>query len=254
MSEIIIDEMKCHYESYGDKGYDVVLLHGWGQNTLMMEYIGKFLAPHFRVFNLDFPGFGESDEPKTSFSVADYADWFAKFCDHLDIHNPILIGHSFGCRVALHYARNHEVRKMALTGAAGVKDKRGIDYYLRVYSYKAAKKVLSISPFKGQLEKLKKNAGSEDYRNASGVMRDTLVKVVNDDVSDFLKEIDVETLLIFGSNDEATPVEKGKFMEKEMPNATLIVFEGDDHYAYFHQADRFNAVLEAFLKRDYYVD
>lgn len=36
-----------------------------------------------------------------------------------------------------------------------------------------------------------------------------------------------------------------------MPNATLVTFAGDDHYAYFHQADRFNRVLEAFLKNDY---
>ena len=40
-------------------------------------------------------------------------------------------------------------------------------------------------------------------------------------------------------------------MEKLMPNAALVVFEGDDHYAYFHQAQRFNLVLEAFLKEDY---
>ena len=40
-------------------------------------------------------------------------------------------------------------------------------------------------------------------------------------------------------------------MEKLMPDAALVVFENDDHYAYFHQPDRFNAVLDAFLKRDY---
>ena len=138
---------------------------------------------------------------------------------------------------------------MVLTGAAGVRDKHGIDYYAKIYTYKAAKKLLS--PFKGQLSKLQSKLGSEDYRNASGVMRETLVKVVNDDVSDILKDINVETLLVFGENDEATPLAKGRFMEKEMQNAALVVFEGDDHFAYFNQANRFNLVLEAFLRRDY---
>ena len=96
-----------------------------------------------------------------------------------------------------------------------------------------------------------KNAGSDDYRNTSGVMRSTFVKIVNEDLKPLLNEIDTETLLVFGENDEATPVAKGKLMEKLMPNAALVVFENDDHFAYFHQAQRFNMVLDAFLGGDY---
>ena len=249
MSTILVDGLKCNYYKYGERGISVVLMHGWGQNTVMMEHIALFLKDHFVVYNFDFPGFGKSDEPKRAFSVEDYTEWFAHFLNELGVENPILIGHSFGCRVAVRYAYKHPVRRMVLTGAAGVRDKHGIDYYAKIYTYKAAKKLLS--PFKGQLSKLQSKLGSEDYRNASGVMRETLVKVVNDDVSDILKDINVETLLVFGENDEATPLAKGRFMEKEMPNAALVVFEGDDHFAYFNQANRFNLVLEAFLRRDY---
>ena len=96
-----------------------------------------------------------------------------------------------------------------------------------------------------------KNAGSEDYRNSSGIMRSSFVKIVNEDLTPILKDIPCETLLVFGENDEATPVEKGKLMEKEMPDAALVIFENDDHYAYFHQAKRFNLVLDAFLRSDY---
>lgn len=251
MSEILIDGIKCHYIKYGDKGRQVILLHGWRQNTTMMDYIGRFLADHFIVYNLDFPGFGESDEPPYAFGVEDYTEFLRHFSESLKIEDPILIGHSFGCRVACRYAFKYPVHRMVLTGAAGIRDKRGLDYYAKVYSYKAAKNVLRHSPFKNKLAELQKRSGSDDYRNASGVMRDTFVKVVNDDITDILKDIQPETLLVFGENDTATPPEKGKMMEKMMPNATLVIFEGDDHYAYFHQADRFNAVLDAFLKRDY---
>ncbi|MBQ2509289.1 MAG: alpha/beta hydrolase, partial [Erysipelotrichaceae bacterium] len=74
---------------------------------------------------------------------------------------------------------------------------------------------------------------------------------VNDDLKDILPEIDTETLLVFGENDEATPVEKGRMMEKLMPDAALVIFENDDHYAYIHQAQRFLLVLDAFLRSDY---
>lgn len=251
MSFIQIDDINLHYEKYGTKGKKVILLHGWGQNTEMMAFIGEFLKSHFIVYNLDLPGFGKTNEPSQAMSVEDYTDFVYKFTLKKKIDNPIFIAHSFGCRIALRYAHKYGAYKMVLTGAAGVRDARGIDYYAKVYTYKLGKKILSLKPFEKYKDKFTKNAGSEDYKNSSGVMRQTLVKVVNDDVSDILKNINTETLLVFGENDEATPVSKGKFMEKEMPNCALVIFENDDHYAYIHQAQRFNAVLDAFLRSDY---
>lgn len=247
----IINDTKLNFTKSGDKGKDVILLHGWGQNRIMMEAIENFLSLHFVVYNLDLPGFGESDEPKRAYSVEDYSEFLRAFIIKEEIEEPILIGHSFGCRIALHYALKYPVNRMVLTGAAGIRDKRGLKWYLKTYSYKLGKKVLSLPIFKKQLAAMQDKVGSEDYRNASGVKRETLVKVVNDDVTPFLKDIKTETLLVFGTNDEATPLAKGEMMEKLMPNATLVVFEGDDHYAYFHQAQRFNMVLEAFLKDEY---
>ena len=198
MSQIQIDDIDLHYESYGDKGKPVILLHGWGQNTEMMAFIGEFLKSHFIVYNLDMPGFGKSGDPKEAWGSFDYCQFLRHFCETMQIEDPIIIGHSF--------------------------------------EYK---------------EELMKNAGSEDYRNSSGVMRQTFVKIVNEDLKDLLKDVKAETLLVFGENDEATPVEKGKMMEKLMPDAALVIFENDDHYAYFHQPQRFCLVLDAFLRRDY---
>lgn len=249
MSFIDIKDLKCHYEKKGNKGKNVILLHGWGQNTKMMDYISEFLSKHFKVYNLDFPGFGESKEPSEAWGNEDYVEFLKEFVDKLKIKNPILIGHSFGCRVALYYAYKYPVYKMVLTGAAGIRAKRTIKWYFKVYTYKLGK--LLLKPFKNLSEKLKKNAGSEDYKNASPVMKGTLVKCVNFDITPYLKDIKPETLLVFGENDTATPLYMGKQMEKEMPNATLVTFADDDHFAYFHQGDRFNRVLDAFLKGDY---
>ncbi|MBQ5444249.1 MAG: alpha/beta hydrolase [Erysipelotrichaceae bacterium] len=251
MSFIQIDQIDLHYEEYGDAGRSVLLLHGWGQNTEMMAFIGEFLKSHFHVYNLDLPGFGQSGEPDRAWGSEEYCDFVKHFSDTMGIEDPIIIGHSFGCRIAIQYAYRYKVHKMVLTGAAGVRDKRGVDYYLKVYSYKLGKKILSMKPFEKYKEQLTKNAGSEDYRNSSGVMRQTFVKIVNEDLTPLLKDVKAETLLVFGENDDATPVEKGKLMEKLMPDAALVIFENDDHYAYFHQANRFCLVLDAFLRSDY---
>lgn len=251
MSQIQIDDIDLHYESYGDKGKPVILLHGWGQNTEMMAFIGEFLKSHFIVYNIDFPGFGSSAEPPEPWGSVNYCEFLRAFLQQMNVEDPIFIAHSFGCRVAIQYAYKYKVHRMVLTGAAGIRDERGIDYYLKVYSYKVGKKILSLKPFEKLKDKLTANAGSTDYRNASGVMRGTLVKVVNEDLSDLLPYINVETLLVFGENDDVTPVEKGRKMEKLMPDAALVIFENDDHFAYINEAARFNLVLDAFLRRDY---
>ncbi|MBQ6492537.1 MAG: alpha/beta hydrolase [Erysipelotrichaceae bacterium] len=252
MSFITVQDIKLHYEKYGRKGKTVVLLHGWGQNTEMMAFIGEFLKSHFIVYNIDLPGFGQSEEPPVAWDANDYCELLHDFLlKKKAADQPIFIAHSFGCRIALRYAYKYGAWKMVLTGAAGIRDKRGIDYYAKVYSYKLGKKIMSIRPLQKYKEEMMKNAGSEDYRNSSGVMRETFVKVVNEDLKDILKDIDCETLLVFGEKDEATPLEKGKMMEKLMPDATLVVFENDDHYAYINEAQRFNMVLDAFLRSDY---
>ena len=250
MSVLKIDDINLNYQKSGRKGRTVLLLHGWGQNMEMMSFIADHLKDRFIVYNFDLPGFGKSDEPVRAYSVDDYADLIYEFVTRKKIDNPIIIAHSFGCRIAIRYAYKHPVHKMLLTGAAGVKDRRGLDYYIRVYSYKIAKKILSIKPLQKYRDQLIKKAGSEDYRNTSGIMRETFLKVVNDDVKDLLPYIETETLLVFGENDDATPVSKGKMMEKMMPNAALVIFENDDHFAYINEANRFNMVIDAFLRSD----
>lgn len=247
MANIKIQDLNVYYEKSGRKGKKVVLLHGWGQNTKMMSFIADALSKHFIVYNIDFPGFGESQEPSVAWGCEDYTEFLHEFCVKNKIDNPIFIAHSFGCRIALRYAYKYGAYKMVLTGAAGIRDTRTLSWYLKTYSYKLAKKILP----KESIAKYQNKVGSEDYKNSSGVMRQTFVKVVNDDVKPILKDINCETLLVFGELDEATPLSKGKLMEKLMPNATLVVFENDDHYAYFKQAIRFNNVLDAFLRSDY---
>ena len=241
-----IDDLNIYLEKSGRKGRPIILLHGWGQNTQMMAFIAEFLKKHFVVYNLDLPGFGQSDEPKTAWGVLDYTDFLYHFCEKYKIDNPIIIAHSFGCRIAVRFAYKYKADKLVLTGAAGVKDKHSIAWYFKTYTYKLAKQL-----FPEAAKSYSQKVGSDDYKNTSGIMRQTFVKVVNDDIKPILKDIRNETLLVFGSKDDATPLEKGELMEQLMQNATLIVFEGDDHFAYINQAVRFNAVLDAFLKEDY---
>lgn len=245
MATININGIRCYYQLQGE-GDAVVLLHGWGQNTEMMQFIQDHLSNRFQVLNLDFPGFGQSEQPPVAWGVSDYAQFLEQLLNKLNISSPILIAHSFGCRVAFHYAAKKGASKMILTGAAGLRGKE-TKVRMKTKVYKRVSSLLKLMGAEKTQEKLKSVMGSADYRQATGVMRDTLVKVVNDDVSDLLDKIDCPTFLFWGKEDDATPLWMGQEMEKRMKNAGLAVVENEGHYAYFYQPQQFCRALDSFL-------
>lgn len=238
---------KINYKKYGE-GPNIILLHGWGQNIEMMEPLGDFLSANHTVWILDLPGFGESEEPPFAWDIYDYATMLNEFIVDFNIEKPSLIGHSLGGRIAIIYASKHQnVDKVVLLDAAGVKPKRTADYYLKVYTYKTMKAFAKIPGIGKIATKKQKNAGSEDYQNASDCMKQVLTKVVNEDLTYLFKDIKAPTLLIWGEEDEATPLSDGQLMEKEIPNAALISFPGAGHYAYLERLGDVQRILNSFF-------
>ena len=90
--------------------------------------------------------------------------------------------------------------------------------------------------------------GSTDYKNASGIMREILVKHVNLDITEDVKKITCPTLIIWGDNDEAVPISDGEVLEKLIKDSGLIVFSGCTHYAYLERLDQLIRILNEFFK------
>ena len=250
MSFIKVNNINTYYQIQGDKPQVVILLHGWGQNSEMMIHIENHLAAFFTVYNLDIVGFGQSSMMDKTYEMDDYVSWLKAFADTLKINNPIIIGHSFGCHLALRFASKYPVYKMVLTGAAGLKPKRGLDYYFKVYTYKLGRQLFKLPIINKYQKQFMNNRGSSDYQNASGYLKSSFVRVVNSYVDDLLDSINCPVLLVYGSDDQDTPLWMGQHLEKKIKDAGLVVFENQGHYAYYIQSQRFNIVLDAFFKGD----
>ena len=248
--EITVQKLKIAYDVAGE-GAPLLLLHGWGVERSVFAPLQQYFARHMQVWRLDFPGFGQSAEPPVPWGVRDYADFVQDFCRVVGLENPSILGHSFGGRVAIVLAERGFGAKLVLTDAAGLKPKRGLGYYARVYSYKAAKRVMGLPGLRRWREKalavwLKRNP-SGDYTKAQGIMRAVFVKVVNEDLGPCLPRINIPTLLMWGENDADTPLADGQKMEKLIPDAGLVVFKGVGHYPFLEQPAYFYRVLESFF-------
>ena len=246
--------------NYSDKGEGepVVLLHGWGANISLFGSMTEILTKNYRVIALDFPGFGGSDEPKEVWDVDRYTDFVIEFLRDFGFSKVTFLGHSFGGRVIIKmFERDNlpfEIDKLILTGSAGVVPKKTPAQIRRQKIYKMTRKIYSSKMvtrlFPNALEKLRRKNGSADYNAASPIMRQVLVKVVNEDLVHIFPKVTPSTLLIWGRNDTATPVADGKLMEELMPNAALVVLDNSGHYAFLDEIFAFNKIIASFLNID----
>jgi pimeloyl-ACP methyl ester carboxylesterase len=249
---IDIDNIKLHYEQSGE-GAPVILMHGWGCNTSTVASIARVAAQTHCVYNIDFPGFGKTNEPPTVWGVELYTQLIEKFVQTLGLNKPTLIGHSFGGRVGILYASRNDVDKLILVDAAGIRPRRTLKYYRKVYTYKLGKALartfLTSKKAEKVIENWRKRSGSADYAAASSpTIRAIFVKVVNEDLKHVMSNIKAPTLLIWGEKDTATPLKDAQTMEKLIPNAGLVSFPGCGHYSFLDNPIQFAAVLTSFLK------
>lgn len=220
---------------------DIVLLHGWGQNIAMMQPLGDYLCKKNRVTIIDLPGFGESSEPTKSYILEDYVEVLEIIFKKLNIKKPIMIGHSFGGRLAIKYSYNHAIKKLVLFGSPCIRKETKPSLKVRIY-----KKLNSYNSLKKLGELAKNYIGSRDYKAATPIMRATLVNVVNEDLSKYAMQIEEETLLIWGDNDQEAPLEDAKELVDIMPDAALITLPGT-HYAYLENLTSVLRILNKFI-------
>lgn len=248
-----IDGVRIAYSVEEGTGAPVVLMHGWGCRRSTLASVEKVARGLGRpVLNVDFPGFGDSQEPPEVWGVEQYTHAMERLLDFEGIgSDAVLIGHSFGGRVGILMASRRPVGKLILVDAAGVKPRRSLGYWLRVYRFKAVKRfmylVMGRTRAELRLDAMRAKAGSSDYASASPRMRAILSRVVNEDLCDRMPLIKAPTLLIWGENDTATPLADARTMERLIPGAGLVSFPGCGHYSFLDNPVQFAAVLRSFL-------
>ncbi len=195
-------------EPYGVGPVQVVWLHGWGRRAQDFDEAATRLAERgVASVALDLPGFGSSPPPVVAGGARQYAKLVAPALADLADGPVVLVGHSFGGRVATVIAADHPelVRSLLLTGVPLVR------LAPSVTSPRAFRAIRWLHD-RGMIDERRMEAarqkyGSADYRAASGVMRQVLVATVNESYEDELDRITVPVALVWGTNDREVPLE-----------------------------------------------
>lgn len=212
-------------ERLGSGPVDVVGLHGWGRSRqdLLVSLAGlNAVVP-------DLPGFGVSPEPSGAWGSDEYADAIAELVSGLG-KPQVILGHSFGGRIAVKLAarRPDLVAGMALTGVPLLRlpsaNTRPPTAF-RAVRWAHGRGLISA----GRMEKLRKKYGSADYRNADGVMRSILVRLVNESYEDCLPQIKCPVELIWGAKDTAAPLRVARDACAMIQDCRLTILEDQGH-------------------------
>ncbi|MBU4368853.1 alpha/beta hydrolase [Patescibacteria group bacterium] len=289
--QILIDGLKINYKQIGDGNIPIILLHGWGVSSDKYTETAKELLRftiydlRFTIFIPDLPGFGKSDNPPEAWEVNDYVEFIKEFQvqlgsraskSNLEAELPskkiILIGHSFGGRIAIKFAAKYpeKLKALILTGAAGIKHPPTIKQKLFFALAKGGKVIFSlplINYFKKPAQKLLyKIIREKDYYEAHGVMKETFKKIIAEDLAPFLEKISAfgaapaggqgsaaggktPTLLVWGGKDKSTPLSDGKFMHFKIQNSKFKIIFNANHSLPYQYPEKFANIVMEFIKK-----
>jgi len=233
MSEekIIVNGINTAYKVFGD-GIPFLMLHGWGSNYERWEVVAEALSKKgYKVYVPDLPGFGKSETLTTPWNLNKYVNWTEQLVKDLDLGDFYLSGHSFGGALASKIAVKHaqDVKKLFLISAACIRKKTN----RKSLSAKIAKvvKIFSFVPFYKFFRKAvyKFIIRKSDYLYVEGIMKETYLNVISEDLSFHLSFIKVPTVVIWGDKDEFTPLEDGQLINKQIRNSKLVIIPGAAH-------------------------
>ena len=224
---------KLFAERYGSAPVEVVGLHGWARTRA--DLAGPLAGLNALAFDL--PGFGASPDPPAAWGAEDYAALLAEALAGLG-RPQVVLGHSFGGRVAIKLAAAWPelVSGLVLTGVPMLREKpdgASPAWRFRVARWGSRHGLVSES----RMERLRQRYGSADYRNAQGIMRSVLVRVVNESYGEDLARITCPVELIWGANDTVAPVAVAREASALLRDAKLELIPDAGHMTPYSSPD-----------------
>jgi pimeloyl-ACP methyl ester carboxylesterase len=235
----ITEKMKISFQKFGEKEQNIIFLHGWQQNSGSFLPLVPFFHSQFKLYLPDLPGFGKTSLPNRPFSSMDYAKAIAEWMNRINIKEAIVIGHSFGGKVAslLAYYYPKKIKKLILIAPSVIPEHH---WWYRLTAKIPKKIKTTLGPA------LSKKISSRDYNNA-GPLLPTFKKIIKENLKPILPNIKQPALIIWGKKDQELPVKNGQEIHKLLSNSKLKIVPGG-HFPFWDNPKEISQIIKHFLK------
>lgn len=255
--EIFINGLKVNYKIAGE-GQPILILHGWGGSSTSWMKVQEILSSQgFKVIVSDFPGFGKSNTPPIPWGIKEYTDFVSEFIKKT-LDNPnkpfFLLGHSFGGRVAIKFAASYpeKIKSLILCDSAGIKQRWGLKEKFIFRLSKIGNVIFTpkiLRRFKDKARNLfYVFLRHRDYAKANGTMKETIKKVLDEDLLPELSQIKTKTLIIWGRGDKLVPVKFAHIFKEKIANSELIILPKIGHSPHLEIPQKLAEIISKFFK------
>ena len=216
-----------------DSPYNLLFLHGWGGDERSLESIARLFYGRYSCYLLCLPGFGEFPLEK-SYDISDYLRDIDAFIEERNLRNIVLIGHSFGGKLAIMMKKIHPEYKVISIAPSIQANPFSVKVFIKIRAYKFLKRLsLPIPRFL---------RGSKDYQNSSAALRETFMKVHHAYMSDADLSALKEIYLIGFSDDKAVSVRTLRKIAKKNPSFLWMEMPGDHFSFQKHSLEIYHAI------------
>lgn len=220
---------------------EILFIPGWNDNITHFEEIAKKIN-NFKFILIDLPNQGNSQKINQKINMEDYIEIIHNFLIKNNLNPKIIIGHSFGGKLAFLYSLKYKVDKLVLLAPSLIKNK-SLFTILKIKKYKIFKYLNKTFKLKINLNKY----GSKEYLTQEGIEKINFIIATNNYYNKELHKIKIPTLLYYGKKDYVTPLKEGRYIHKLIKNSKLIINEEGDHFAIYKFPYHFIRVLKEFL-------
>ena len=233
-------DYELNYKIIGE-GKELLFIPGWNDNLNHFVDIANKLK-NYKVILIDLPNQGNSKPYNKKIEMNEYIEMIARFLDNNNLNPKIIIGHSFGGKLAFLYALKYPIERLVLAAPSLIKNKSLLTY-LKIYKYKFLKYLKYKFNLKINLNKY----GSKEYLNQEGMNKENFIIATNNYYNSKLKELKVPLLLYYGKKDKVTPLKEAKYIKRRIKNTRLVIDKSGDHFAIYNNPYRFIRELKEFL-------
>jgi pimeloyl-ACP methyl ester carboxylesterase len=251
--QISIGGLTVNFKVAGE-GPAVLILHGWGGSSDSWMTVQKMLAKSgFTVFCPDLPGFGKSVTPKVPWGVSDYKEWVLSFARSQNLNRFFLVSHSFGGRIAIKLAVScpDRITALVLCDAAGLKHKPDLKTRIIFFLSKIGN-VIFAHHIMSRMKDAARNFfylffRHRDYVKAPANMRETMKRVIAEDLTPYIPDIKVKTMVVWGKKDKILPVEDAYFFNETIEGSRLEILGNTDHSPHLQIPERLAGLIMEFF-------
>ena len=222
-------------------GEEILFIPGWNDNLKHFIPLANKIK-EYKFILIDLPNQGDSLPLNKKLEMNDYIELINNFLKKNNLNPKIIIGHSFGGKLAFLYALKYQIDKLVLIAPSLIKNKSLKTYY-KIYKYKLLKNLNRELNLNINLNKY----GSKEYKEQNEINKQNFIIATNNYYKKDLKNLKSKTLLYYGKLDKVTPLKEAKIINKRIKNSRLIIDPEEDHFAIYNNPYKFIRTLKEFL-------